>query len=415
MDTLFISRRDLPVFPSLRQIWDVLPEARLVGGAVRDLLSGRAVSDFDLGTPEPPETVMERLEAAGMRVIPTGLAHGTVTALVDGRGFEITTLRRDEQTDGRHAQVAWTQSWREDAARRDFTINAMSCDSAGNVHDYFGGRADLSAGRVRFVGDAETRIREDALRIFRFFRFQARFGSAAPNAETLWAISSNVDMIARLSVERIWSELRRILVGPRVVEMFSLMRDAGVLTACFPELSGREDVSLRRLEAVVALKAPARLDIRMAAFLAGAGITLPIVEACLTRLRTSRQEAAAITALLRNGPVPDPRAITTPKDATRLLAGAERDVLLGRSWLAEAQQKDDGAEDYDPEKWRHLRQMLSELPVPVFPLAGRDLLAAGLPPGPRIGEILTVVRSWWEQGGCMADKEECLIHVEGIG
>ncbi|MFT8720083.1 CCA tRNA nucleotidyltransferase [Acetobacter sp.] len=414
MNAPFISLRDLSVFPSLQQIWDVLPEARVVGGAVRDLLSNRPVSDFDLGTPEPPQTVMERLEAAGIRVIPTGLAHGTLTALVNGRGFEITTLRRDEETDGRHAQVAWTQSWREDAARRDFTINAMSCDSSGNVHDYFGGYADLNAGRVRFVGDAETRIREDALRIFRFFRFQARFGSVAPDTETLRAISRCVDMIARLSVERIWSELRRILVGPRVVEMFRLMQNTGVLTACLPELSGHEDGALRRLEAVIAIEAPARLDIRMAALLAGAGISLPVIEACLKRLRTSRQEAVAIIALLRDGPVPDPLTVATPKDGARLLAGTERDILLGRIWLAEAQQKDDGAGDYDPEKWRRLRQMLSDLPVPVFPLAGRDLLAAGLPPGPRIGEILTVVRSWWEEGGCTADKEKCLIHAKDI-
>src|SRR4051794_5680418 len=178
-------RLDPPPFAqdqALARIWDALPQARVVGGAVRDALLGRAVADIDLATPRSPEQTTEALRTAGIRVVPTGLAHGTVTAVADGRGFEITTLRRDVETDGRHAVVAFTADWEADARRRDFTINALSMDRDGNVYDYAGGIADLRAGLVCFVGDAATRVAEDYLRILRFFRFQSRYGRRPPDA-----------------------------------------------------------------------------------------------------------------------------------------------------------------------------------------------------------------------------------------
>ena len=191
-----------------------LPEARVVGGAVRDALAGRAVTDIDLATPRTPEQVTEALQAAAIRAVPTGIEHGTVTAVVDGRGFEVTTLRRDVETDGRHAVVAFTDDWRADAARRDFTINAMSMTRTGEVFDYFGGISDLHAGVVRFVGDPAIRIAEDYLRILRFFRFFARYGRGAADTAALAAIRGGVPGLARLSVERVWSELARILRRP---------------------------------------------------------------------------------------------------------------------------------------------------------------------------------------------------------
>lgn len=163
----------------LHVLWRILPQARLVGGVVRDLLVGRRVADIDMAVPLAPEQVMERLRAAGVVAVPTGLAHGTVTAVVDGLPCEITTLRRDLLTDGRHAVVAWTDDWQQDAARRDFTFNALFLDQVGRLYDWFGGQADLRAGCVRFVGDAQSRIEEDALRILRFFRFQARYGKGS--------------------------------------------------------------------------------------------------------------------------------------------------------------------------------------------------------------------------------------------
>ena len=189
--------------------------ARFVGGCVRDGLLGldQAGRDLDLATPEPPEQVIALLEAAGLQAIPTGLAHGTVTAVADARRFEITTLRRDVATDGRHASVAFTDDFEADAARRDFTINAMSCDRDGRLFDYFGGRADLAAGRVRFVGPAAARIAEDYLRILRFFRFLAHYGRLPADAEALPACAAAAPAIARLSGERVQAEMRKLLAA----------------------------------------------------------------------------------------------------------------------------------------------------------------------------------------------------------
>ena len=162
--------------PGMAAVWDALPEARMVGGAVRDMLAERPVADVDFAIALEPDAVIARVRAAGLKAVPTGWAHGTVTVVAAGRGFEVTTLRRDVQTDGRHAVVAFTDDWQLDASRRDFTINAMSAARDGTVFDYFDGRADLAAGRVRFVGEARARIAEDYLRILRFFRFFARYG-----------------------------------------------------------------------------------------------------------------------------------------------------------------------------------------------------------------------------------------------
>ncbi|MBB2161690.1 CCA tRNA nucleotidyltransferase, partial [Gluconacetobacter sacchari] len=257
----------------LARLWTLLPAARLVGGVVRDLLAGRAVADIDMATPEPPERVQAILAGAGIKVVATGLAHGTVTAVIGGRPYEITTLRRDERTDGRHAVVAWTGDWRQDAARRDFTINAMSCDRDGVVHDYFGGRADLAAGRVRFVGDAAARIREDALRVLRFFRFHARYGRGAPDTAAMAAIVACRDGLSRLSAERVWSEMRRILAGPALIATLAAMEEAGVLDRLLPggcdrpalarlvEAGAPEDAVLRL--AVLARAAPDVLAARL--------------------------------------------------------------------------------------------------------------------------------------------------------
>ena len=236
--------------PALAPVLAALPHARIVGGAVRDALAGVPIADIDLATPDPPEATTASLERAGLRVIPTGLSHGTVTALVDDRAFEITTLRRDVSTDGRHAEVAWTTDWRADAARRDFTINAMSLARDGTLYDYFGGQSDLAAGIVRFVGDPATRIAEDFLRILRFFRFFARYARAAPDQAATSAIRAAVPGLARLSPERLWSELKKILSAPAPGAAIHLMADLGVLSALIPE--GADPARLDRLLATPA-------------------------------------------------------------------------------------------------------------------------------------------------------------------
>ena len=363
----------------LRAVLAALPRARMVGGCVRDARLGRPVADVDLATPDAPEAVMAALRAAGLKAVPTGLAHGTVTAVAMHRGFEVTTLRHDLATDGRHAVVAFTEDWRADAARRDFTINAMSMTADGAVFDYFGGLADLAAGRVRFVGDAATRIAEDYLRVLRFFRFHARYGRGAPDAAALGAIREGVPGLARLSAERVWSELKRILAGPEPAGTVALMRECGVLAAVLPEASHGT-----LLANVVAAGAPADPVLRLAALIEGDG------SAAAARLKLSGAEATHLVALRAAAAPPD---MADDDALRRALADVPKPVLVGAAWLA-------GRGDA-------LRTRLGAMPVPVFPLAGRDLAAAGVPAGPAMGALLRDLRSWWLNGGCRADAAAC--------
>ncbi|HUN43457.1 MAG TPA: CCA tRNA nucleotidyltransferase [Acetobacteraceae bacterium] len=369
--------------PALSSVLSALPEARIAGGAVRDTLAGRPVADIDLATPRPPDDVLAALGKAGIRAVPTGIAHGTVTAVSDGRGFEITTLRRDVETDGRHAIVAFTNDWRADAARRDFTINALSMTRDGAVFDYFGGIADLQRGVVRFVGDPATRIAEDYLRILRFFRFHGRYGVGSPDIPTLGAIRAGVAGLGRLSAERVWSELTRILAAPDPRGALALMAELGVLAAMMPE-----GTDLRRLDRVVAAGAPLDPLLRLAALLTGDA------ESFAERLRLSGAERERLIALRQAPPVrPD------MDDATLrcLLADTDPAILRDRTWL-------DGHAGLD---WDALRARLAAMPRPVFPLEGRDVLALGLEPGPMVGEMLRAVRGWWHAGGCSADSAAC--------
>ena len=369
--------------PSLASVMAAVPEARVVGGAVRDALARREISDIDLATPRSPEQVMRALQAAGIRAVPTGLDHGTVTAVAGGRGFEITTLRRDIETDGRHARVAFTDDWRADAARRDFTINALSLTRDGAVFDYFDGVADLRAGRLRFVGDPATRIAEDYLRILRYFRFFARYACGPVDPVALQAIRAAVTGLAALSVERVWSELERILSAPDPRCAIALMDDLGVLGAVLPE--GTEPA---RLAALVASGAPADALLRLAALLTGDAIALA------DRLRISGAARDRLAAL-RSGPVPQPG----DDDAAlrRMLADEDAAVLIDRCWLA------GGAAP----KWAALRARLTVLPRPLFPLEGRDVLALGVAEGPRVGILLREMRQWWLDGGCTATPDAC--------
>ena len=330
--------------PALVAIMAALPEARLVGGCVRDALSGQRVSDVDLATPRRPEEVKAALERAGLRAAPTGLDHGTITAVSGGRGFEITTLRRDVETDGRRAVVAFTDDWRQDAARRDFTINAMSMTRDGAVYDYFGGVADLAAARVRFVGDPATRIAEDYLRILRFFRFYARYHRGDPDPVTLAAIRDGVSGLASLSAERVWAELVRILAAPDPGRAVSLMARLGVLDAVLPE--GADPARLARL---IASGAPPDPLLRLAAVLTGDA------EHLADRLRLSGAERTRLLAL-RSPPWPDPQA--DDAELRRMLADTPAGILIGRAWLV-----GDGGE-----AWAALRARLAATPAPVFPL-----------------------------------------------
>jgi len=365
------------MIPGAGKIWDALPEARIAGGAVRDTLAGRPVTDVDFASPLPPDEVTARLKAAGIKTIPTGLAHGTITAVIGGRGFEITTLRRDVETDGRHARVAFTDDWQEDAARRDFTINAMFMARDCTIFDFFGGKTDLKAGVVKFVGDARSRITEDYLRILRFFRFFARYARGEADPEAIIAITELRDGILHLSAERVWSELKNILKAEDPSPAIGLMHTTGVLGLVMPEGAKLERLTF-----------PAGPLLRVAALLTGDPA------AFAARLKLSTAEAETLQAYTR------PNTLTPASDDAdlrRALADETADILAARTWLAQT-----GGGD-----WDGLRARLAATQRPIFPLHGHDITALGVPPGPRIGEILAAVRDWWLDGGCTADAAAC--------
>lgn len=371
-------------------------EVRFVGGCVRDAVLGRTIAaDIDLATDAAPERVMELIRAAGHKAVPTGIAHGTVTAVIDGKPFEITTLRRDVDTDGRHATVAFTDDWVVDAARRDFTINAMSLTPDGVLYDPFGGRADLEAGRVRFVGQAHDRITEDYLRLLRYFRFHAHFGRGPLDRDALAACRALAPGLGRLSAERVGAELCKLLGAPDPAPSVALMRDTGVLAQFLPQA-----LAIDRLTRLVAAEAtldglavdPMR---RLAALLCTdeGGID----DVC-DRLRLSNAEGAYLASMTAQSVSLE--GASHRRAIHRLGPDAFRDLaLLG--W----------AESGDASGWPALIDFAAAWTPKSFPLSGADVLRAGMPPGPAVGEILRTMEEWWIDGDFSAGRSACLTRL----
>ncbi|MBL8698468.1 MAG: CCA tRNA nucleotidyltransferase, partial [Alphaproteobacteria bacterium] len=367
-------------------------EIRFVGGCVRDALIGRASSDIDVATPDPPDVVTRKLRAAGLRAIPTGIEHGTVTALVDDRSYEITTLRRDVATDGRHAEVAFTDDWREDAARRDFTMNALSATPDGALHDYFGGLADLEAGRVVFVGEPARRIAEDYLRVLRFYRFHARYGRGAPDAPARAACRAAAasGALARLSGERVRTELLKLLAAHDPVPATRAMVEDGVLAALLP-MAGDEGV----LAALVPLEpAGAGEPLRRLASLLPAATSRTAIETAIERLRLSGRQGARLL-LMAGAQALDRTSLRRALHADG--AEAVRDRVL----LAVAR----GAAR---EALAPALAAVAEWTAPAFPLSGADVLALGVVPGPRVGALLETVEDWWIAQDFAPGRDACL-------
>jgi poly(A) polymerase len=355
---------------------------RLVGGAVRDALLGLPITDVDLATALPPDEVMKRLLFVGIQVVPTGIAHGTVTAVTPDLIMEVTTLRRDVSTDGRRATVKYTADWREDAARRDFTINALYARlPSGEIDDWFGGLVDLHAGRVRFIGEPLQRIAEDHLRILRFFRFHSRFGRGEPDAAGLAACAARANDLMALSRERIRDELFRILALPRAAETIGLMLSLGVLKPVLPEITAERVANLAALAtreaAWGASPDPVR---RLAALLpqrAGLGTAFG------ARLRLSRRDTARLDAL----GLPDPALPGDPYAAayfSSVETARDRLLLLG----------DEGHAAWTAlEGWER----------PAMPVSGKDIIARGVAPGPEVSRRLQRFERDWVASGCPLD------------
>ncbi len=380
-------------------------EARFIGGCVRDLLLDIAVKDIDIATHEPPERVMELLAQAGIKAIPTGIEHGTVTAVVDDEHFEITTLRLDVETFGRRAEVAFTDDWMEDAARRDLTINALSLDPDGTVHDPFGGVEDLRAGRIRFVGRAETRITEDVLRLLRFFRFFAYYGKPPADAEALAAAAKLAHLLPSLSGERVWGELMRLLLAPDVAAAFRLMGDHGVLAHILPfDLDFRLLQALAEVEAGAAIAGAARDPLRRLAALAR--LDRRQAEALSQRLRLSRRQRMRLIdmATQRGEAAPD----AGPKEAHRAiyrLGAALFTDLVFLDWAKDRADKSDTPLDSD---YSTLLELAKVWPKPELPIKGEDALELGLVPGPPVGAALARVEAWWIDEDFVPDRAACL-------
>jgi poly(A) polymerase len=372
-------------------------EARFVGGSVRDALLGQPIGDIDIATPASPERVIELLKESGIKVVPTGLAHGTVTAVVPPRHFEITTLRRDVETFGRRARVAFDADWAADAARRDFTINAIFLAPDGTIHDPVGGLADLLSHRVRFVGDPATRIAEDVLRLLRYYRFEARFGTGDGDKQARAACRAAAHLLLTLSGERVAQELVKLLETPDPRAVLQMTREDGVLAVVLPEAR-----RLDRLGRLIEIDPEADPLRRLAALIEVDGEGAVALAARLRISNAWRDRLHGLSPPRPFDPQGDGRAqrqalyrlgVERYRDLALLLAAAGK---MSRSRLAELL---DLARDWAP---------------PVFPLAGRDVTALGIPPGERIGGLLAAVRNWWEEGDFGADRAACLAHLQQL-
>ncbi|MCD1263324.1 CCA tRNA nucleotidyltransferase [Shinella sumterensis] len=388
-------------------------EARVAGGAVRNSLMGVAVADIDIATTLPPQDVVERAKAADIKAVPTGIEHGTVTLVIGGKPFEVTTLRRDVATDGRHAEVMFGTDWQTDAERRDLTINALYATQDGTVIDLVNGLPDIVSRTVRFIGDAAKRIAEDHLRILRFFRFFALYGSGRPDAEGLKACARAKDKLGRLSAERVWSETKKLLAAPDPGRALLWMRQAGVLSEILPET---EKWGIDAIPGLV--EAEKAFGWQPDALLRLAAIVPPDRErlkALAERLRLSKAEAAVLDGWAA-APEIAPKLAETAFD--RLLYRNGPKGLSMRLRLALASARARGLGDADALAFAGLCQRLlaraDKWQKPAFPLTGADVLATGVPAGPDVGTMLARIEDEWVGGNFHDDRARLLARLKAL-
>lgn len=375
-----------------------------MGGAVRNALLGIPVTDIDIAVPMPPDETIKRLQKAEIKFIPTGPEHGTVTAILNGRPFEVTSLRRDVETDGRHAIVAFTDDWAEDSARRDFTMNALYAAADGEIFDYHGGVEDLTAGRVRFVGDAAARIREDYLRILRLFRFHACYGKGEMDPDALRAAAGAREGLRRLSGERIAKELLRLLECQNPLPSLRMMAASGILSELLPYA-----LRMPRLEQLVDIECQNQFRpdalLRLGALLPD---DVEVAHAVAERLKLSHAERVRLEALATAGDKIPPQL--SAANVRRLLyrVGAPRfkDLVL-LTWA--------GSPRGGPLiHWRMLLSIADGWERPRFPLTGHDAMAAGVAEGPEVGRVLGLVESWWLEQDFVPDHGQLMEKLKTV-
>nr|WP_314085461.1 CCA tRNA nucleotidyltransferase [uncultured Shinella sp.] len=388
-------------------------EGRVAGGAVRNSLMGLPVADVDIATTLRPDMVIERAKAAGIKAVPTGIEHGTVTLVIDGKPFEVTTLRRDVSTDGRHADVAFGTDWQMDAERRDLTINALYATADGAVIDLVNGLPDIESRTVRFIGDAATRIAEDHLRILRFFRFFALYGSGRPDADGLRACARAKGSLGKLSAERVWSETKKLLAAPDPGRALLWMRQAGVLTEILPETEKWGiDAIPGLIEAEKAFGWAPDALLRLAAMVPPDRERL---KAMAERLRLSKVEAATMDYWAS---APEIAAKLAETAFDRLLYRHGQHGLTMRVKLALASARARGLGDPEALSFAGLCQRLlaraQKWQKPSFPLNGADVLASGIPAGPKVGALLGVIEDEWVAGNFHDGRAKLLARLEAL-
>ncbi len=383
-------------------------EIRFVGGCVRDAIRHKNAKDIDIATPDHPEQVIKLLNQAHIQVIPTGLKHGTVTAVVNGKHFEVTTLRIDLETDGRHAKVGFTDDWLEDAKRRDFTINALSADLQGNVFDPFSGFWDLAHGVIRFIGSAHDRVAEDYLRILRYFRFYGTMGRPPIDSEAIAACRAYAKHLPELSGERIQGELLKILSVSDPAEILVKMKGAEVLDKILPEA---DDPGLLRMVNWLATRAVVIDGVEpdpIRHLAAAICETAPDIMALAGRLKLSNQDRDRLQ-LICNPPVlvsPDMGELAENKALRKFGTARILDFIL-LEWAREMY----AASNLPSERkqgWIRMLERVTQWSSPVFPLTGRDVMALGVDAGPRVGTLLSAVETWWESHGYEPSRQDCL-------
>ena len=378
--------------------------SRAVGGAVRNTLLGQPIDDVDIATTAKPEAVIAAAKAAGLHAVPTGLQHGTVTLVADGQPFEVTTLRRDVATDGRHAIVAFTDDWALDASRRDFTINALYCDSNGHLFDPLGGSVDLHPPRIRFIGDARARIREDYLRILRFFRFSARFGDGNADQIGLDACATERGGFSRVSAERVRVELLKLLVAPHAAQMCRTMQAYGFLVRILGTAP-----SIQRLQRLAAIESALNVPpdpIRRLAALALA--PMGDANALARRLRLSGNERNRLKTIVAEWA--HLLAAQTDADVRRCIYRRQSSGFSDAIFVAWA----GSAADASDVTWRHRVAIASTWAPPKLPITGQDILALGGVAGPQVGTLLQSIEAWWLANDFAPNRAACLRELAEI-
>jgi len=409
--TTTIGQRPWMIAPATAAVLDALEAAggpdcaRFVGGCVRNTLIGRPVSDLDIATVLSPDAVTQALVAAGLKAVPTGWEHGTVTAVSGGQPFEITTLRHDVVTDGRRARVAFTQDWEADARRRDFTLNSLYARRDGSLFDPTGrGVADARAGRIVFVGEPQARVKEDYLRILRFFRFFAWYGTGPADAAALAACEALRGELKTLSAERVSKELLKLLAADDPRPAVALMNRTGVLGEVMPA-----PIDLARFEAMVTIEDEQLFEndplLRLAAMLPDDQVG---AQAFAERLRLSRAERERLAAAL--SPMPVLKSWMSPKEIRRAVYHLGPKVFRDRAKLAWARAADGAA----TMQWRGLIALGEGWSAPALPLTGDDVIAAGAPNGPMVGQVLREVEDWWIDHDFLDDRLSVIEKLKAV-